>query len=381
MVTWLFLRFIIYKDSDTIYQNMKKLTIASVFSGVGAFEHALKRLKVKHDIAFACDNGEIEPNFDEKTAEKLKNIKDNDLLQKKIKELYKNTNEQNFVKETYFNNYKINEQNWYEDIRYLDGTKWKNKIDIFVGGSPCQSFSIMGKRAGLSDARGTLFYDYARLINTIKPRVFIFENVYGMLSHDKGKTWKVIQEVFNSLDYKIHSKVLNSIDFSIPQDRKRLFVVGFKDSNNDFAFPKSFNLETKFNDYLEKKVAVKYFLPKKGFEFVTNPKYKNRARVNPSIMQTQKANQQFNWNGDFVFHTKDEVVKLYGENSNIYIEKFNGISGGIRKLTPRECFNLMGFSKDFKVHQRDVSAYRQAGNSIVVNILEALLHQILEALK
>jgi DNA (cytosine-5)-methyltransferase 1 len=360
---------------------MKKLTIASVFSGVGAFEHALKRLKVKHEIAFACDNGEIETNFDENTAEMLNNIKDNDLLQNKIKELYKNTNEQNFVKETYFNNYKINEQNWYEDIRYLDGTKWKNKVDIFVGGSPCQSFSIMGKRAGLSDARGTLFYDYARLINTIKPKVFIFENVYGMLSHDKGKTWKVIQEVFNSLDYKIHSKVLNSIDFSIPQDRKRLFVVGFKDSNNDFSFPKSFNLETKFNDYLEKKVAVKYFLPKKGFEFVTNPKYKNRARVNPSIMQTQKANQQFNWNGDFVFHTKDEIVKLYGENSNIYIEKFNGISGGIRKLTPRECFNLMGFSKDFKVHQRDVSAYRQAGNSIVVNILEALLHQILEALK
>ena len=360
---------------------MKKITIASVFSGVGAFEHALDKLKIEHDIAFACDNGEIEIDFDSNIIETLNNIKDEDSLQNMVKELYKSTNQKNYVKETYFNNYKINEQNWYEDIRFLRGLKWKNKIDIFVGGSPCQSFSIMGKRAGLLDARGTLFYDYARLINTIKPKVFIFENVYGMLSHDKGETWRVIQEVFSSLGYKIYSKVLNAIDFSIPQDRKRLFVVGFKDTNLNFEFPESIKLATKFNDYLEKKVPIKYFLPKKGFEFVTNPKYKNRARVNPIIMQTQKANQQFNWNGDFVFYRKEELFKLYGKNNGIYLGTFNDNIGGIRKLTPRECFNLMGFSKDFNINDKDVSAYRQAGNSIVVNILESLIHQILEALK
>ena len=122
-----------------------------------------------------------------------------------------------FLKESYFVNYKIDEESWFEDIRFIDGKKFENKIDLFVGGSPCQSFSMMGKRAGLEDARGTLFYEYARLVNEIKPKVFIYENVPGMINHDNGNTWKVVREIFESLGYKFYFQILNSKDYGIPQ--------------------------------------------------------------------------------------------------------------------------------------------------------------------
>jgi len=183
-------------------------------------------------------------------------------------------------------------------------------VDVLVGGSPCQSFSIIGKRAGLEDTRGTLFYDFARLIKETQPKVFIYENVPGMLAHDRGKTWQVISEVFDSLGYKIYKDLLNAKDYGMPQDRKRLFVVGFRDHNVNFKFPQPIKLTTNFFDYLEdnRKVDPKHYLGQKGFEFVTAPKYRNRARVNPEIIQTQKANQQFNWNGDFVFVPLAEVI-------------------------------------------------------------------------
>lgn len=359
---------------------MKKLKIATVFSGVGAFEFALKKLSINNEIEFACDNGERELPFSFDLINNQLSKLDHLSIQSKVKSFYSNTNKQNFVKSTYFLNHNIDESKWYEDIRFLNGDKWRNKIDILVGGSPCQSFSIMGKRAGLNDARGTLFYDYARLVNTISPKVFIFENVPGMVTHDKGNTWRVVQDVFKSLDYKIFSQVLNSIDYGIPQNRKRLFVVGFKNQSVKFKFPEAKKLKLSFNDLLDKNVSTKYYLPKKGFEFVTNPKYKNRARVNPSIMQTQKANQQFNWNGDFVFEDFEKVNSLNTDKQDIYYGYYNGKKGAIRKLTPIECFRFMGFPENLKLNVPDVQAYRQAGNSIVINVLEALIKEIMEAI-
>ena len=146
----------------------KKIRLATAFSGIGAIEQALKRLDLNHDIVFACDN---DP----------------------------------FVRKSYLENYPLNDDAWFDDISDIDPELYKNKIDLFVGGSPCQSFSSIGKRAGLEDTRGTLFYDFARIIKGAQPNIFIFENVKGLLNHDKGKTWEVIQKVFESLDYKIHS--------------------------------------------------------------------------------------------------------------------------------------------------------------------------------
>ncbi|WP_338975877.1 DNA (cytosine-5-)-methyltransferase [Spiroplasma endosymbiont of Monopis laevigella] len=119
-----------------------KLKVATSFSGIGSFEQALKKMDIEHEILFACDNDK-------------------------------------YVKETYFANYKINDNQWYDDVYNIDGSKFKNKVDIFVGGSPCQSFSSIGFQKGLEDTRGLLIFEFIRLVNEIKPKVFIFENVKG----------------------------------------------------------------------------------------------------------------------------------------------------------------------------------------------------------
>ncbi|MFI3211685.1 MAG: DNA cytosine methyltransferase [Peptostreptococcaceae bacterium] len=355
------------------------MKLATVFSGIGAVEQAIKKLNKELEIIFACDTGEryidIDVNDINSAIANLPELE----KQKYIKKLYENTKKHNHVKDSYFANYHIDEKRWYDDIRFVDGTQFENKVDLFVGGSPCQSFSIIGKRAGLDDARGTLFYEFARLVNEIKPKVFIFENVTGMLTHDKGNTWKVIQEVFDSLGYKIYTDVLNAKDFGIPQDRKRVFVVGFREDVNDFEFPIPFDLTKTSFDFLESKnIETKHYLGKKGFEFVTNPKYRNRARVNSNIIQTQKANQQFNWNGDFVFIPLNKVQNNEDIMARAHVGTWNNQQGVIRQMTYRECLRLMGFPDTFKIVVPNVPAYRQAGNSIVVNVLEEIIKKIME---
>jgi len=356
---------------------MKRMRIATVFSGIGAFEQALLKLKIPYEIVFACDTGERYVDIDTKTVmDKVKFLsnKEREIF---ISSLYEKTKKKNFVKESYFANYSISNDRWFSDIRFINGNEYKNTVDIFVGGSPCQSFSAIGKRKGLEDARGTLFYDYARLVKEIEPKVFIFENVPGMLNHDSGKTWKIIKSIFESLGYKVYYQVLNSLNYGIPQDRKRLFVVGFKNKNINFCFPRSQKLTTTMFDYLEPKVETKHYLGKKGFEFVTNPRYRNRAKLNSPIMRTQKANQQFNWNGDFVFEELDSKKHTTKVLERAYVGNWNGKRGVCRQLSHRECMRLMGFHDSYKIVVPNVPAYRQAGNSIVVNVLEAVVSEII----
>jgi DNA (cytosine-5)-methyltransferase 1 len=354
------------------------MRVATVFSGVGAFEHALMKLEIDHEIVFACDNGERHIDIDvEGLKAKLAKLS-NAERRNYVKKLYDETKKKNHVKETYMANYKIDESKWYEDIRFIDGKEYNGKVDLFVGGSPCQSFSAIGKRKGLKDARGTLFYDYARLIREIQPKAFIFENVPGLLNHNNGDTWQTIHAVFNDLKYTIHKDILNSINFGIPQNRRRLFVIGIRDSNIPFAIPKeSQSLENTVFDYLEDRIPARHYLGKKGFEFVTNPKYANRAQVNRKVIRTQKANQQFNWNGDFIFQDYSEVKGDPEILNRAHVGNWNGRYGVIRQLTHRECFRLMGFSDDFKIVSPNVEAYRQSGNSIVVNVFESIIKELL----
>ena len=216
------------------------IRIGTLFSGIGAIEHALHRLKLKTEIVFA---GDIDP----------------------------------FVKKAYFANYEISEDSWHDDIQEFSAKKYKNKVDLIVGGSPCQSFSMAGKRGGMEDTRGTLFYDFARVIKECQPKIFIFENVRGLLNHDKGNTWKVIQNVFDQLGYSINTKILNSSDYGIPQSRNRVFVVGFKKQNTKFLFPKPIKLQKTMQDFLEDHTNSKYFLGEKGVKFVT--KIKNTVSI------------------------------------------------------------------------------------------------------
>lgn len=352
------------------------LKLATAFSGIGAIEFALKRMRVEHRIVFACDSD-------------------------------------SFVKKSYFANYDIDESQWFDLVQDIDGNKYKRKVDLFVGGTPCQSFSMVGKRNGLEDVRGTLFYDFARLIKDIQPKAFIFENVKGLLSHDSGKTWRVIEETFKELQYSYYPKVLNAKDFGIPQNRERLFVIGFK-KNHFFSFPQPIPLNLAMQDFLDDNAPEKYILGEKGIKFVTSPKNlsKRYTQVNGDIALCQKANQQFNWHGDFVFETKggvddkyflsEKVAKyvLASGTKNFYskpetdlpiarpllstmakmhragVDNYITRGNRIRKLTPRECLRLMGFDDNFKIIVSDTQIYRQAGNSIVVDVLIHILRSM-----
>lgn len=168
------------------------IKVATVFSGIGAAEQALKQINKEFEIVFACDNGERYLKESAEDIEKMLKKYPKEQREDILKEIYNKTGKENNVKKSYFANYDICDEKWFEDIRFLDGKPYRGKVDIFIGGSPCQSFSTYGHKRGLEDVRGTLFYDYARLVKEIQPKAFIFENVTGLLTHDHGNTWKVI---------------------------------------------------------------------------------------------------------------------------------------------------------------------------------------------
>jgi len=248
------------------------LKLGTVFSGIGAVEHALECLKIPHDILFACDNGErhLKTSYEDIIAatSQMSNAERNAY----VADLYNAEGGINYVEQEYKANYIIADKNFYQDVKLLDGQEYRGQIDLFVGGSPCQSFSIMGKRGGLEEARGTLFYEYARLVEEIQPKVFIYENVTGMLNHDGGHTWDVISNIFSNLGYLWTYWVLNAKDFGIPQNRRRIFVVGFRKDLADYfnliAEPKKRKLTLDMADLLEKDIPNKYYLPEKGYNRV-----------------------------------------------------------------------------------------------------------------
>ena len=352
------------------------IRVASLFSGIGAFEQAIKILGLKSKIVLACDNDQ-------------------------------------FVKESFFANYEIEEKNWFNDVQKINGTKFKNKVDLLVGGAPCQSFSMVGKRLGLKDTRGNLTLHFIKKINEIKPKVFIFENVRALLSVDNGEAWKIIYNKFKQTGYTFYYDKLNAKDFGIPQNRERLFVIGFKNKQN-FLFPQPIKLKNSMQDFLEGQFDKKFYLPPKGVAFVTKNKNlkKRYTQVNGKIALCQKRNQQFNWHGDFVqvkksnikkyilsdkvkkyvlssgtkgFYSKPEIdleiarplVSTMHKMHRSGVDNYISLKKGkIRKLTPRECLRLMGFPDTFKQVVSDTQLYRQTGNSIVVNIIIALLKEI-----
>lgn len=389
------------------------LKLATVFSGIGAVEHALQRMGIKHEIVFACDNGDINIWRNKSDEEKdfikkeIMSIKDHLKRKLYVDNLYSQTKKQNYVQQSYCANYKISNERFYQDVCFLDGTPYKGKVDLLVGGSPCQSFSLVGKRGGFEDTRGTLFYEFIRLVKEIQPKVFIYENVKGVVSHDQGKTWDTMQNVFNDIGYFWVHDILNAKDFGIPQNRERLFVIGFREKVN-FKFPPKRPLTTKMKDYLLDNVPQKYYLGQKGVDFVTNSKNltKRYTQINGEIALCQKANQQFNWHGDFVLEEKYFLSKklvdyvLATGTKNFYskpeidleiarpilstlhkmhragVDNYVTTKGRIRKLTPRECLRLMGFCDSFKQVVSDTQMYRQAGNSIVVDVLMSIMEQI-----
>lgn len=435
----------------------KTLKVGTLFSGIGAFEHALNQLNIKHEILFACDNGERElplthgnlytltdgldedelykyckdyinkigvkreyretettllfkvahdrtvQNLDIPVILKFKKEGRKSLVEHRliltqeqiieltpgmtmkqreqfVNQLYDNMGAHNYVKDAYFANYEITEDKWHEDVRFLDANEYEGHLDIMVGGSPCQSFSNYGKKLGLEDVRGTLFYDYARVINEARPKVFIYENVQNLLKHDGGKTWKVMLNVWQSLGYKLNYQILDAKDYNHPQLRTRLFLIGIREDvyKTPYKFPEPMKLTRISTEYLENPpIDDKYYLGKKGFEWITTPeKNLRRSRVNQDIIGCQTANQQDNWIGDF---RVEPAMPHHYNSGRIYVGKFDfkdgcgKVDAVGRKMTPRECMNLMGFDNTFTIAVNDGIAYRHAGNSIVVPVLKAII--------
>lgn len=369
-------------DTETDWRTLqfshpeRTVRLATSFSGIGAIEHTFHRLGLNCQIQFA---GDIDPN----------------------------------CKKAYFANYGISEEQWHNDVHDFDAKPYKDKVDLFVGGAPCQAFSLRGKHGGFEDTRGTLFREFARIVIECQPKVFIFENVKGMLSHDKGRTWRVIKETFeNDCGYQIYYQVLNAKDYGIPQSRDRIYCIGFR-KETSFKYPAPIELTSSVYDYLEQCVDKKYLLKQKGAHFITRSinYQKSYTQVNGDVALCQKRNQQFNWHGDFIFHpqliedsltpkTDETLFNVSDYEEEYYSEKnperyaldvsdmksaymmqvnenqINSKTGRFRKLTPRECLRLMGFDDTFKIVVSDTETYKQSGNSIVVNVLMALLKQI-----
>ena len=348
----------------------RTIRIATSFSGIGAIEYAFKRLGLKTKIVFA---GDIDAN----------------------------------CKKSYFANYDIQEDQWHTDIHNFDAKPFKGKVDLFVGGAPCQAFSIVGEQLGFEDTRGTLFREFARVVKECEPKVFIFENVQGLFKHDDGKTWEVIYNTFKDYcGYDIHYQLLNARDYGIPQTRERLFCVGFKKKTN-FKYPAPIPLQYRMYDFLEDYVNSDYYDSDSKNKIIT-PK---KERIN--ILKTDNTKEAFN---EFIFPVNEVEDKYYlsekvakyvlcsgtksfktpvktdldiarpllqsmhkmhraGVDNYVTYNKTKGING-LRKLTPRECLRLMGFKDDFKLVVSNTAAYMEAGNSIVVDVLIALLKQM-----
>lgn len=366
------------------------IRVATVFSGIGAFEQALMRLGVDHEIEFACDNGNRIIDIDYN--KELENVKEQKTAADKkqyVDRLYATHSRQtNFVMQSYLANYNLSKDNFYQDVKLLDGTDFKD-IDFFVGGSPCQSFSMAGQRGGFEDTRGTLFYEFVRLVKEISPKVFIYENVYGVLTHDKGKTWGIMKNVFTELGYHYKWSILNSKDYGIPQGRRRIFVVGFreKEACDKFDFPAAIPLTYTMQDFLEENVAEGSLLSVNG---VLTPIDDKRGMPDEKYYLSEKLLKYCLSPGTKNFMHNDAKIDLpiarallstMGNSHRSSVNNYVTTNGRVRSLTIREAHRLMGFPDSYKIVVSKAQAYKQAGNSIVVDVLMHIMKEILKVEK
>jgi len=270
-----------------------------------------------------------------------------------------------------FNNPKLNT----EDIWKLDIHKLPD-FDILIAGFPCQAFSIAGYRKGFRDekARGNLFFRIAEILEERKPNAFLLENVKNLKGHDKGKTFNIIKETLESLGYHIKTEILNSMTHgNIPQNRERIFIVGFRNKSKAeaFEFPKQIPLKKSFREFTAEQTAEKYY-------------YNDKPLFEKIKKDIDSEYAVYQWRRKYVRVNKKGVVPTLTANMglgghNVPIIK-NGI--GIRKLTPKECFMLQGFPKNFNLPEiADSRLYHQAGNSVTVPVIERIAKSMMIILK
>ena len=265
-----------------------------------------------------------------------------------------------------------------EDINNIDSKSVPN-VDVIVGGFPCQAFSIAGYRKGFEDERGEVFFQLARIIKDKMPRIIFIENVKNLLGHDKGNTYKVIKETLESYCYNLKTMILNASEYgNIPQNRERIYIIGFREEAdlNNFRSIEPIILETKLSDIIDynEKVDDKFYYTKENCFFYETLK--------DEITRTDTLYQ---WRRVYVRENKSNLCPTLtanmgtgGHNVPLLLTKY-----GIRKLTPKECFLLQGYPKEFIIPNNLAQShlYKQAGNSVVVPVIRRLATEIMRAVK
>jgi len=347
------------------------MKFTELFSGIGGFRKAAELISKDADINFECVGfSEIDP----------------------------------FAIKTYSSNYELNGETEMQDITQFveDKTKLRKlkKFDLLLGGFPCQSFSLLGKKLGLEDERGKILFSIDKLLTTKKPRFIVLENVRNIIQHDKGKTLNQILDYFKEHKYKyVNYVVLNSQNFGLPQRRVRVFFVCSKKALKielsetaiieNFKQIKKHSLKTYRNvlDILENDVEEKYYLSEKIKHTILDGGSKNfwsKSQIDLDIARTltatmvkmHRACQDNYYSDDFILRGKSHK----NTTKEILIKK------PVRRLTPKEALLLQGFSKTF--YRKAISAgvsehqlYKQAGNALSVNTGYALLHYLFVHLK
>jgi DNA (cytosine-5)-methyltransferase 1 len=381
---------------------MKQIKVGTDFSGIGAPEQALKNLGYDFEMVFACE-------IDKHAARSYQEI------------------------------HPEPPNKYYIDITKRDHAEVE-PLDLYVAGFPCQSFSMAGKRKGWAtdengqpvDKRGTLFFDVAKFIQVNQPKVFILENVKGLLSHEGGKTYQTITDILTNgggtlngqtsldvfddgLGYHVYAQVLNSKHHGVPQNRERIFIVGFKDFR-PFSFPKKEPLKKRLKDILETEVAEKYYLndkaiqgflkhkerhQEKGTGFQFEPKdpegVSNCLRAKQpdcptdnyiEVKSATKEGYEIAQEGDSInFKNPNSKTRRgrVGKQISQTVEAYNEVgvfTDKIRRLTPLECWRLQDFPDEafYKAQAvtSDSQLYRQAGNSITVRVIQKIIERIYE---
>ena len=314
------------------------MQIATLFSGIGAPEFAAREVFGGIKTIFACE------------------------IDKFARQSYLANHEAPIV--------------FYEDVCDLDAKAYAGQIDILIGGSPCQDFSIAGQRAGENGERGNLIWQFYRVVSEARPSVFVYENVKGFLSINGGKSYQRFLDALRGLGYHCHAEVLNTKDYGIPQNRERLYIVGFLNADEYHAFsyaPKQ-ALKLNLGDMLDRKVDKKYFLSDKD--------------VGNCIMTTAGSRRTDNFIkviGKLDIKGNDILKRVYATDG--VAPTIHTAQGGnqepkilqephIRRLTPRECLRLQGFPESFKIVVSDTQAYKQAGNAMSVNVVKMIFERI-----
>lgn len=277
-----------------------------------------------------------------------------------------------WANETYFMNFG---EYPHGDISEIDEKQIPNH-DILCAGFPCQPFSIGGHRKGFCDTRGTLFFEIERILKAKKPKMFLLENVKGLTNHDKGRTFKVIKESLWDLGYSIFYQVLNSKDYGVPQNRERIFIVGFRKNVKSFKFPLPIENKTNINDLLEKNV--------KNHELsgIASEHLKNHY---DDFLKNKKVNDDY---PIFATEIRPSRCSIRNDGNSPCLTAKMGTGGNNvpvlvrenRKLTVRECLRLQGFPEDYKIKDNYSQSYKQIGNSVTVPVVTLIAKEMIKYL-